>query len=94
MVRRTSGDAQSRLPRLPARGRVGILRGLLPVCWLALTGAAFAAGGGDKPDPAKEAAMKALAIRDAPKEVSAQDFVAKEPAKYLAQLDKAAPKKN
>ena len=60
--------------------------------WLALTGAALAAGGGDKPDPAKEAAMKALAIRDAPKEVSAQDFVAKEPAKsgYCANIADAA----
>ena len=60
--------------------------------WLALSGAAFAAGGGDKPDPAKEAAMKALAIRDAPKDISAQDFVAKEPTKsgYCANIADAA----
>ncbi|WP_232631149.1 MotE family protein [Methylobacterium sp. Leaf118] len=60
--------------------------------WLLLSGAALAAGGGDKPDPAKEAALKALAVRDAPKEVSAQDFVAREPAKtgYCANIADAA----
>lgn len=59
--------------------------------WLALSGSALAAGG-EQADPAKEAAMRALAARDAPKEVSAQDFVAKEPAKsgYCANIADAA----
>ena len=65
----------------------------LPIvlCWLALSGAALAAGG-EHADPAKEAAMRALAARDAPKDVSAQDFVAKEPAKtgYCANIADAA----
>ncbi len=48
-------------------------------------------GGGDKPDPAKEAALKALAARDGPKEVGAQDYV-KEPPKagYCAGIADAA----
>jgi flagellar motility protein MotE (MotC chaperone) len=63
----------------------------IALCWLALGGAALAAGG-DHADPAKDAAMRALATRDAPKEVSAQDFVAKEPAKtgYCANIADAA----
>ncbi|GJD87512.1 hypothetical protein BHAOGJBA_1016 [Methylobacterium hispanicum] len=52
---------------------------------------ALAAGGGDKPDPAKEAAMKALAIRDAPKEATAQDYVKEAPkAGYCAGIADAA----
>ncbi|AWN37620.1 MotE family protein [Methylobacterium radiodurans] len=52
---------------------------------------AVAAGGGDKPDPAKEAAMKALAIRDAPKEATAQDYVKEAPkAGYCAGIADAA----
>lgn len=48
-------------------------------------------GGGDKPDPAKEAALKALAARDGPKEVGAQEYV-KEPPKagYCAGIADAA----
>ncbi|MBB2963896.1 MotE family protein [Methylobacterium sp. R2-1] len=63
----------------------------IALCWLALGGAALAAGG-EHADPAKEAAMRALAARDAPKDVSAQDFVAKEPAKtgYCANIADAA----
>lgn len=73
-----------------ANGVSGLLRPL--GLWLALSGAALAAGGGEHADPAKEAAMKALAIRDAPKEVSAQDFVAKDPARtgYCANIADAA----
>ncbi|BAU89249.1 MgtE intracellular region [Methylorubrum populi] len=91
MARRMGGDAPSRLPRITARYRAEIHRGLAALCWLALSGAALAAGG-EHADPAKEAAMRALAARDAPKEVSAQDFVAREPAKtgYCANIADAA----
>lgn len=44
---------------------------------MALAGPAFAAGdghGGAASDPAKDAAMRAIAARDAPKEPTAQDF--------------------
>ncbi len=71
------------------------MRALLPLPLALLLGLstapAPAAGGGDKADPAKEAALKALAIRDAPKEPSAQDYV-KEPQKsgYCAGIADAA----
>ncbi|AWN52229.1 MotE family protein [Methylobacterium sp. 17Sr1-1] len=64
---------------------------------LALAGPAFAAGdghGGAASDPAKDAAMRAIAARDAPKEPTAQDFreSGKEPGKtgYCATIADAA----
>jgi len=67
---------------------------------LALSGPALAAGdghGAPASDPAKDAAMRAIAARDAPKEPTAQDFVAgkdlaKDPAKtgYCATIADAA----
>nr|WP_156295591.1 MotE family protein [Methylobacterium aquaticum] len=67
---------------------------------LAVAGPALAAGdghgGGAASDPAKDAAMRAIAARDAPKEPTAQDFAAggaaKDPAKtgYCATIADAA----
>jgi flagellar motility protein MotE (MotC chaperone) len=73
------------MSRLARNLIVGLVLGLVPA------GAASAAGG-ESSDAAKEAALKALAIRDAPKDVSAQDFVAKEPGKsgYCANIADAA----
>ena len=62
----------------------------LLVCLIA--GPALAAGGhGEQADPAKEAAMRALAIRDGAKDVPAQDFVKEAPkAGYCASIADAA----
>ncbi len=64
---------------------------------LALAGPAFAAGdghGGAASDPAKDAALRAIAARDAPKEPTAQDFreAGKDQAKtgYCATIADAA----
>ncbi|GJD64224.1 MotE family protein [Methylobacterium frigidaeris] len=61
---------------------------------LALAGPALAAGGAPASDPAKDAAMRAIAARDAPKEPTAQDFkeASKESAKtgYCATIADAA----
>ncbi|AWB23195.1 MgtE protein [Methylobacterium currus] len=54
---------------------------LVTALLLALAGPALAAGdghGGAASDPAKDAALRAIAARDAPKEPTAQDFVAKD----------------
>ncbi len=76
---------------------------LLTALLLACAGPALAAGdghgggghGGAASDPAKDAAMRAIAARDAPKEPTAQDFAAgaaKDPAKtgYCATIADAA----
>ncbi|KMO29865.1 MgtE protein [Methylobacterium variabile] len=65
-----------------------LLAGLL----LAVAGPALAAGGAPASDPAKDAAKRAMAARDAPKEPTAQEFVAKEPGKtgYCATIADAA----
>ncbi|KMO41002.1 MgtE protein [Methylobacterium tarhaniae] len=60
------------------------LTALLLAFSLAFSGPALAAGdghGGAASDPAKDAALRAIAARDAPKEPTAQDFVAKEAGK-------------
>lgn len=72
---------------------------LLALAGQVLSGPALAAGdghGGPAPDPAKDAAMRAIAARDAPKEPTAQDFAAgaagKDPSKtgYCATIADAA----
>ncbi len=72
---------------------------LLAALLLALAGPALAAGdghGGPAPDPATDAAMRAIAARDAPKEPTAQDFAAggaaKDPSRtgYCATIADAA----
>ncbi|GEP03183.1 MotE family protein [Methylobacterium oxalidis] len=62
----------------------------LLLAWLALAGPALAAGGPAN-DPAKDAALKAIAARDAAREPGAQDFV-KEPGRagYCANIADAA----
>ncbi|TNC07579.1 MgtE protein [Methylobacterium terricola] len=75
-----------------------LLAALLLAPALAFSGPARAAGdghGAPASDPAKDAAMRAIAARDAPKEPTAQDFVArdaKEAAKsgYCATIADAA----
>ncbi|MET7246580.1 MotE family protein [Methylobacterium sp. EM32] len=58
-----------------------MIRFVVTALLLALAGPALAAGdghGGAASDPAKDAAMRAIAARDAPKEPTAQDFVARD----------------
>lgn len=64
---------------------------ILLACLIAAPALAADGGHGEKADPAKEAAMKALAARDGPKEANAQDYV-KEPSKagYCAGIADAA----
>lgn len=63
----------------------------LLLCLFAAPALAAGGGHGEQADPAKEAALKALAIRDGAKEVTAQDFVKEQPkAGYCASIADAA----